>query len=473
MDIEFVGLITLTLGVLCFLLGSGFAVYVFVISTLFGASAAIVLSALSNANVQPPHLLLGFLVAHLVTRNDFWRNAGGCMKFPRAGFWLLLTLIYGIVSAVLMPRLFAGSTYVYAIRESNAGYLIPLGPSSGNVTQTVYFIGDFICFVAFSALASTTGFRTIAYAALACAALNLVFALLDLMTFWANSADLLTFLRNSTYRMHNDTEIAGLKRIVGSFSEASSFAAFTLGLFIFTGKLWLSGIFPRLTFALAASSLCALLFATSTTGYVGLLVTVVLLYLSRLGRMLTGPVNVQTLGFICAFPLLISMLVIVIALNDAKWSYIHDLLENLIFNKLSSDSGVERTQWNRQALTNFVERFGVGVGIGSLRASSFPIAVLASIGVIGGLTYSAFLAFLLVGRRERGEDMDSFAIAVQSAARWACLAWLVAASVAGAFIDLGLLFYVFAALACAEPAHVRSPTSYSALDDRLQRARAA
>jgi hypothetical protein len=456
MTIEFIGLITLTFGILCFVLGAAFAVYVFVISTLFGAAAAVLLTVFA-ANIQPAHLLLGVLVACLMTRSDSWQYVFDCLKFPRAGFWLLLTVLYGIMSAVLLPRLFAGLTYVYTIRvEARAGNLLPLGPSSGNVTQTVYFIADFVCFVVISAYASTNDrIRTIAYAALTCAALNLVFALLDLITFWTNSVDMLAFVRNASYRMLNESEVAGLKRIVGSFSEASSFASFTLGFFAFTGRLWLLGVFPRLTFALTAGSLGALAFATSSTGYVGLSIIAAMLYLDRLGLLLVGPVNAQTLGFICALPLLISIFAILLALNDAQWIYVHDLLDNLIFEKLSSDSGVERTQWNRQGLTNLLETFGFGAGIGSLRASSFPIAVLASIGIIGGITYSAFLlSVLLFSRREHGPDANLQMKAFQSAARWACLACLIAASVAVPFIDLGLIFFVFAALACAKPVQV-------------------
>jgi hypothetical protein len=154
-------------------------------------------------------------------------------------------------------------------------------------------------------------------------------------------------------------------------------------------------------------------------------------------------------------PLLCTLFIIVLALNDAQWSYVKDLLDTLIVNKLSSDSGVERTAWNRQALTNFAETFGLGAGIGSLRASSFPVAVLASIGVIGAISYGAFLVCVLF-RWQLDRHDDPLVAASQTAARWACLAYLTAASVAGSFIDLGLVFFVFAALACAEPAPARS-----------------
>jgi len=458
MTIEAIGVITLILGALCFLLGLIFAVHVVVISTLFGASAAVVLTAMSNASIQPAHLLLGFFVAYLVTRKDVWQYGHHCLKFPHAGFWLLLTVIYGTVSTFLMPRLFAGLSYVYAIRaESSTGYiLVPLGPSSGNLTQTIYFVGDFICFVAFYACASTSdGKRVIGYAALACAGVNLAFAVLDLVTYWTNATEMLTFIRNASYRMLNDTEVAGFKRIVGSFSEAASFAYATLGMFAFTGRLWLCGVFPRLTFALAALSLLALIFSTSTTAYVGLSAFFAVVYLDGLIRTWAGRGTVQMFAFVYVSPVLILIFVTVLALDDARWLYVQHLLDNVIFNKLSSDSGVERTAWNHQALNTFFDTLGFGAGIGSLRASSFLVAVLASLGVIGAITYGAFLVCVLFGRRE-WRRLGLFEDAIQQAARSACLAWLIAASVAGSFIDLGLAFFVFAALACAEPVPVRT-----------------
>jgi hypothetical protein len=453
MTVEIVGMIAMAFGISSFLLGSSFAIYVFMISTLFGASAAFILTAMGGSPISPSHLLLGFLVANLIARSDVWERAARGLAFPHAGFWLCLTAVYGVVSAFFLPRVFAGLTYVFAARvESGAGYtLIPLGPSTGNITQTIYFTADFICFMACYAYASThNGKKVMTSVVLTWATLNLVFALVDLMTYWTNTTEVLSFIRNSTYRMLNDTEVAGFKRIVGSFSEAAVFATTTLGLFAFTGRLWLCGIYPRFTFTLAALSLCALIFSTSTTGYVGLSALLAIAYLECLIRTLTGRASIQTVVFVGVLPLVISISVIALALNDAYWLYIKDLLNTMVLNKMSTDSGVERTAWNKQALMSFFDTSGFGAGIGSLRASSFLIAVPASIGVIGAVTYGAFLFCVLFGR-ERCRESDPFEDAGQQAARAACLACLLSASVAGAFVDLGLIFFIYAGLACGAP----------------------
>ena len=71
---------------------------------------------------------------------------------------------------------------------------------------------------------------------------------------------------------------------------------------------------------------------------------------------------------------------VAIALNDNASAYAQNLIDTMVLNKLSTASGIERSAWNEQALQNFFDTFGFGVGNGSVRASSFPIGVLASLG---------------------------------------------------------------------------------------------
>jgi hypothetical protein len=130
------------------------------------------------------------------------------------------------------------------------------------------------------------------------------------------------------------------------------------------------------------------------------------------------------------------------------------MVDKTIVSKMSTESGIERGMWNQQALTNFNETRGLGAGVGSVRASSFPVAVLGNIGAIGAVTYGSFLIAVLFRRKSRWTE--PYPAACQSAARWACATQLIGASVAGSFIDLGLPFFIFAGLACAGPERSRS-----------------
>jgi len=104
MTVEVVGIIALALGISSFALRPAFIVYAFIISTLLGASAAFILTAMGGSPISPAHLLLGFFVGNLITRNVFRRIAAQAVVFPNAGFWLGLTAMYGVFSAFFLPR---------------------------------------------------------------------------------------------------------------------------------------------------------------------------------------------------------------------------------------------------------------------------------------------------------------------------------------------------------------------------------
>jgi hypothetical protein len=459
MVIDAIGAVAIALAMIGWIAGRCFLIYVFVVSTLLAAAAAIVLPALGYANIQPAHLLLGFLALASLSNRASLRTMGHSLAFPNEGFWLLATSAYAVLAAVFLPRLFAGMTYVFAIARTDIGpglVALPLAPTSGNITQTVYFLGDLVCFLLFCGFASRPQeLIAILRAILVAAALNLVFAAIDLTAFWAHLGDPLAVIRNAEYRMLNDEVVAGVKRIVGSFSEASTFAYFTAGFFAFCARLWLSEVHKRLTGTLALLSLCALVGSTSSTGYAATACFVGALFVRCLGQMLVRPVLRPVLGLVVAVPLIAAVGLISLRAYEPLWSVVDNMIDQTLFNKLSSDSGVERTRRNDQALTNFADTSGLGAGVGSVRASSFPIAVLGNIGLPGAVAYGIFLLLMFCGRRSRWQE--PFPAACQSAGRWACFTQLAGASVAGSFIDLGLNFFIFAGLACAGPLPARSP----------------
>jgi hypothetical protein len=460
MTVEPIGIIALLLGLISLALPAPFIFYAFVCSTLLGASAALTLDSLGGTSIQPAHLLLGFLtyksVADPENRKRIWQS----ISAGQPGFWLLLTTLYCVASAYLMPRLLASGTAVFPVRS--LGYRVPLEPAMANLTQSVYFVGDFVCFVLVSAYASSLfGRQVLQNAILLTVILNLMFAVLDLVTYFTGTTELLDFIRNANYSMLNDTEVAGFKRIVGSFTEASSFGATTLGYFALTMRLWLLGVRPRLTFGLTVGSLAALLFSTSTTAYVGLVVFLVFAYASTLFRVVFRNSNLASLVFVVGAPLALAVIALVISLNDDYAAYFRDMADTFVLNKMATDSGIERSSWNRQAMQNFYDTFGFGAGVGSVRASSFPIAVLANFGIIGALLFLAFFVTVFYRGVSTGDGSDAYV----SAARWTCVGWLITAATSGALVDLGLPFFVLAALASSRSAKNCNPNRLRALAD--------
>jgi hypothetical protein len=468
MTLEIIGALTLLAGLGCMIIGQTFATYAFLISTLLGSAAATVLTALGGASIPPAHLLLLFMSLELVLRPaSLWTGLSSIAQ-AREGFWLLLTVAYGVFSAFVMPRLFAGSVDLFIIGHTASGaqsfIAAPLGPVSGNMTQSIYLIGDLVCFIIFYAYGSSAkGLKTIALAAITCSVVNVAFAMLDLMTYWTGTAYVFDFIRNASYRMLDDVEIAGLKRIVGSFAEASAFAFATLGLLAFNLTLWLRGVYTWWTGPAALASVVCLLFTTSTTGYAGFAVLICTFVAFALFQVMIGRATRPMMFFLAFLPAVVLVAGIVVATSAPLRTTVEKLFETTIAEKFASQSGVERSSWNRQAIAAFPATFGFGAGLGSVRSSSWIVAVPSSLGAFGSLTLGIFVVMLLLGGRRTANSDRSLPSrhqapltadhhdAIKWACRSACFASIVGASIAGSFVDLGLPFFLFAGAACGRP----------------------
>lgn len=464
MSIQFIGVVAFLVGLIGLFKGPPIDVWAFLISLLFGAAAGIIFESLGSVNMLPAHIMLGFLMLGMISRPDAMARGLQTLAPGRAGFWFFLTVLYGALSAYFMPRLFAGATEVFTVARGNSGPgLMPaeLGPVSGNITQTIYIVGDLVCFLACTSVATTrSGLETLCRATLFCGFLNLLFAVLDYVTFASGTADMLAFMRNATYRMLDDVEIVGFKRIVGSFPEASTFAYATLGFFGFSSRLALAGHYVAVAVPVAALSLMALLLSTSTTAYAGTAICVVLLYGNAVTRLVARGATRGSTAFVFVAPLAAASILLAAMMYDPLWSTAMDLLEKTVFQKANSGSAIERGMWNTQAMLNFKETFYLGAGVGSVRASSVLAAIPASIGVPGTLVYAAFL-YRVLARPFAGVLTDRER-AIRTAARFACAAQFLAGVFAGTFIDLGLAFFVFAAMAtsdCGPLARLTAATS--------------
>jgi hypothetical protein len=449
MSIEPIGLLTIIVGLLCLQLGYLATATTFVVATLFGAAAAVLIG---SANIQPAHLFLAFVAATTLTRRREAAGAVSAIRMPKPGFWLMCLVLYGIFTGIVMPRLLAGSTQIIPLGVSeyaNTGSTVPLGPVSSNFTAAVYLFADLVCFAMIVAIASTqAGFVAITGALVAYAAGNVLFALLDLATYSSGTQWILEFMRNAKYTLHIEEEVSGLKRIVGSFPEASAFAGSTLGALGFTGTLWLCGYRPVLTGTLAAVSLALVILSTSSTGLASTPPVLVILYVTALirrGINLSRPFSSAVL--MCA-PLLVVAAILALQLDEETAKPIRDYIDTLIVSKSTTASGVERGSWNTFALQNFFDSYGLGVGLGTARTSSFPIALLSNVGVPGTILYLLFAASAF--GRQRGTPR-TFPADVRLAARNACLGLILGGIFSAPNVDQGLLFYVLAGMACAEP----------------------
>jgi hypothetical protein len=449
LSVEPIGILTIVAGLICLQIGYLATFQVMVILTLLGSAAAFLVG---GANIPPAHLFLVFVAVSIFHRKQTLDAAVGVLRFPRPGYWLLCLLIYGIIMGYAVPRLFEGSIQIIPLGTSEhaeTGSTVPLGPVTSNFTQAIYLTSDLVCFALSAAIAATpAGFTAIANALLAYAVGNVAFALLDVSTYVTNTQWLLGWIRNAQYVLHVSEEVSGLKRIAGSFTEASAFSRATLGALGFCGTLWLCGRRPALTGWLAVASIALLLFSTSSTGLAGVPligVIIVATATARGGFHATRPLSSSLL--LCA-PLIAIAAVLIAQMNLDATEPLKGYIDELLFNKGTTASGIERSTWNEVALQNFLDSYGLGVGLGTVRTSSFPVAVLSNVGVPGMIFYLLFAVSAFGSMRGPAR---SYQTDVRLAARNACFGLIIGDLFSGTTVEQGLLFYVLAGLACCSP----------------------
>ncbi|MFM0094529.1 hypothetical protein PQQ87_02875 [Paraburkholderia nemoris] len=420
------------------------AIYAMAVFSLFGCALAL---GLGGVGVLPAQLFLAFFALRAFNLVG-GKKLADAVALDKPGFWLLCTCLWGVAGAIVLPRLLSGATLVFPVDRSSKEILLrPLGPVSGNLSQTIYCISDVVVYCCMYAFLQCRGvYRTLANSIFLLTFLDVIAALLDI-TSHAAGIDMLSVVKTAQFADLTGVEMGGLVRISGTFSETSAFSGFTLPLFIFCLTLWLVGYRPRLAGALAAAAGTLLLLSTSGTAYVGLGAYLVILLVSRPGLIARAAiVRKQRMLAISACAGVLVVLYVILFLPGVV-SALGDFVDTAILSKAGSDSGVERMGWNAQGITNFVDTYGIGVGLGSIRASSFLVVVLASLGVVGVFCYGLFLAMSLLTPVPAHYPFTERAVCY--AARHSMIAALIVASASAGVFELGASFYIFAAAAGA------------------------
>ncbi|MFP6556759.1 hypothetical protein WJ542_00245 [Paraburkholderia sp. B3] len=446
MGLSAYGVIVFLAGLLALNASYRWAVYGLVVLSLLACAVALVLPG--GVGIMPANLFMVFFAIRAF-------NLGGgkmlceSISIGKPGFWLLCTCAWGVFGAIVLPRALAGSTLVFTIDRNadpnSAGLLQALGPVSGNLSQAVYCVGDLVVFCSMYVFLRCRGaYDVLAKAVLALTALDVLAAAVDIASHLAG-VDALAFVKTADFAYFNGSELGGLLRISGTFSEASAFAYFTLQLFAVCVNLWLVGYRPKTSGALAAASGALLLLSTSGSAYVGLAGYLMVLLVSRPGRIsrTANARKARMWALMACLGVLLALYIVLFMPGVAR--ALGDFIDATVLSKADSDSGVERSSFNAQAFTNFLDTYGIGVGLGSVRVSSFVMVVLACLGVVGTLCYTIFLAKSTLTPIPRDYPLTERAVCYAS--RHGMYAALIVASVSASIFDLGVCFYVLAAAA--------------------------
>ena len=448
------GLIVIALGVWCQLGSFRRALISTVLLTIFEAADAADMPALGGASITPAKLFMLFLVLRAVSMRGGFGALCAELSPRRVLFLYFLLLLWAVPSAVLLPRLFQDSVQVFSLERSviDSG-LVPLKPSSGNITQTVNALGSLATAVLVSALARRPGgYEAVLKALMILTGMNIGFALLDLVTAATHTGFLLDVIHTGAYAFLTDDESAGLKRISGSFAEASAFATFSLDLLAVNLTLFVLRVRPGLTGFYSLALVALLLLSTSSTAYAGLAVFALgfaayaawSLLVRDNARALKILVLLGLAGtfFVCA------TVVLAPGFAAAAWN----VIDVSVLQKSQSDSALERGSFNIQAGKLFVETDGLGVGLGATRTSNYIYLLLSNLGAIGIALFAIFVLALAFMRPR--DDLATAERRIVAAARVGALGALVPATLIATIFDLGPLFYVLVGITASGAAAI-------------------
>jgi hypothetical protein len=349
----------------------------------FEAAAALVFGGFGLQPAMVPGLLFLLYVMTQYALGMRYPGEGGAF---RALLPLAALLLYAMVSAWILPDAFAGSVMVEPQKRDPAApdLFVPLQFSFGNVTQTLYLALNVICALVTAAFATRA---EIPYRRIIAAYLlsGYVVAGLALWQF-ASKITGIPFpedlLQSNPGFAIVSQDLGAVPRIQGPFSEPAALAGYMCG--IAFCSLWLSVrgyrvMRPNLLFALA---LFIVLLSTSTTGMViaavGLPITL------AVGSVGGDPRALANIGKTIGMLLVTGMIVVVPALilRPSLMDSVSTIVDSTL-NKTSSDSYEERTASDDGAMALIGPTYGLGVGWGSYRSSSFLPGLLANAGVFG------------------------------------------------------------------------------------------
>jgi hypothetical protein len=286
---------------------------------------------------------------------------------------LLAFLIWSFVSAMVLPRLFAGTTIV-SPRESVDGYFVlaPLQWSWSNMAQAVYLALN-VSTLLYAFLVVKTSVESDRLVTAFRVAVLIVTASAFLQAISPSSYPYKLLITNPSEYTGSDQEIEGFHRVTGTFGEPSSGGSFLAAAAIGLLASYLSGRRGLYRAASFGAVLAAMVYTTSNTGYVTFAFGACLLMIYFRQSLKT----IRRAGIaLLAVP---SIVYAVLYLN----SDLYQAFLSVTVDKTDTGSALSRLLGDASSLDVFIRTWGIGSGLGSSRSSSLVPTALSTVGVVG------------------------------------------------------------------------------------------
>jgi hypothetical protein len=242
--------------------------------------------------------------------------------------------------------------------------------------------------------------------------------------------------------MHTNVDVAGFWRIAGGQAEASSFGAKCVSLLAFTYCYW-RGTQSTHALVLSIALFALLILSTSTTAYVGGAFLALFLLASLANAAVQNRLRKQDLVLLVGAFAALTLIVGVVVYNDTALDPFWKLFDAMILDKSSSDSGQERAYWNAQSLQSVLDTVGLGIGLGSSRASSWIIAVISQLGIVGSVLIGILVVEIIrSGHLRHARELDQETRATALSLRATALATLLTETISGGGVNPGVVFFM-------------------------------
>ena len=358
---------------------------------------------------------------HILTRRE-------PIKFLNS---LFLFTAWAVASAFILPRLFQGAQ-VYTPRggiDSQVNAQNALKYTFSNLGQAIYLTINFMV-VAWVAVRpwQWASMEKMLNALHAASVAVILVSLYQLVAFWFGlpSIDWL-FDNNLGGAQLTNLTLAGVGRISSTFSESSTMAAYLTSYVIFLFIIMRHRQLGIGGFILLVAGVICLLLSTSSTAYI-VLAILALIFFVRLLVTIMIKAKLRNISLIESITAAASIGILIIVLYIALQTSYADAIYESTIGKTDSSSYEARNSSNWHAFRIFAETWGLGVGLGSNRPSSFLAWLLSNVGAIGLiLLFFAYIRLMQGTKRYatmfRHQDRKT---AILSALWWGFLTHVIA-----------------------------------------------
>jgi hypothetical protein len=370
------------------------------------------------------------------------------LRLQHLGF-LALFLLVGIVTTLIMPRLFSEEVVIIPMRENAAADL--LRPIQANFSQLGYVTLSVLTVFAVALTVPQSGFRRVLLmGALVGGVVTAATGLIDFAAASTGMSALLLPFRNANYALLTHSEFAGIRRVVGFTPEASVYGPICVDFAAMIGML--RGLYEEgrqriLATVVAVSLVIMALFSTSSTAYGGLAVLVLAYGANWIRRaVFSSPLGQDGLlsELLVALGAGIALLIVLLT-HAGLLDPLLNVIDESIFRKQLTDSFVERSRWNSVAWDTVSATWGLGIGFGSTRTSNWLAAIVSNTGILGAALMGIFLVQIFT---KRPNSQSGLITELLSALKLSLLPALAMAAVDSPGSDFGVwMAVVFGAIA--------------------------